>query len=69
MLKKINKNYLPFFIAIGLFIIIIISAFSLYLSWNKPVEADLSVEVKLPIIDLGGYYNLSKQMDSVNFEE
>jgi hypothetical protein len=64
MLEKLNKNYWPFFVAIGLFIVIIISSFSLYLSWNNDVEADLSVEVTLPIIDLGGYYNLSKQLDS-----
>ncbi len=69
MLEKINKSYLPFFIAIGLFMVIIISTISLYSSWNKPIETELSVEVTLPIIDLGGYYNLSKQMDDGNFEE
>lgn len=69
MLEKINKNYWPFFGTILLFIIILISVFSLYLSWDKEPAVELGVEVKLPIIDLGSYYNLSKQLDSGSLEE
>lgn len=69
MLEKINKNYWPFFGTTFLFVIILISIFSLYLSWNKEPIVELGVEVKLPIIDLGSYYNLSKQLDDGSLEE
>lgn len=62
----LNKNYWPFFICTGLFLMIIFYSIVVYAGWNRPAENGLSVEVNLPVLDLEKYSSLSKQLEGVN---
>ncbi len=66
----LNKGYIPFFVSIGFFVIILIYSLVIYTTWDGKEEEDLSaVEVNLPVLDLQKYYSLSKQQGDGNVDD
>jgi len=60
----LNKFYLPFFVALGLFLIIVTYSIVIYSGWEKmPDNGYGAVEISLPVIDWGKYNGLSKQLE------
>lgn len=60
-----NKEYLPFYALLGLFILIAGYTLFIYLKWDEqPEKINQEVEVSLPVIEWEKYTNLSKQYEN-----
>lgn len=59
-----DKIFIPFYVIVGLFLVMLVYLTSVYLyEPNGEAEAEASVEINLPVIQLDQYLNLSKSIE------